>query len=362
MLNRTNTKLLIEVDMKQNQHKDFLDKFNQLYPGRKVLLLVEAGSHFFNLNGPNSDHDYRGIYLPSPEEFINDKLVSMNEFKTQEGNKLNVKNTSQDIDFTMFSLFKFLDLLGRGDFNCMELLHAPEDKIIIDSPEMRELRGIRRSLMVNDISAFLGFIKKEYKRYGVNIHHFDQQQNFMEFLKTHHEHTLLKDIKPEIEEFAKGNDYISFTESRTGKNNSVWSVKIAQRLYQGTNRVNTVVQAIEQRLATYGHRQRSMAAAGVEFKGLYHAQRLIFEANDLYDYGEMKIPFDSARHSWLMEIKSGTVDQDKLFNELDRQIDELYKREKEVVSNKKQVQNLIDKIMFSIEGKNKVNALIKTVV
>jgi hypothetical protein len=87
-----------------------------------------------------------------------------------------------------------MDLLARGDFNMMEMLHSPEDKILIDSPYFEYLRSIKQSLLVNDISAFLGFIKKEYRRYGINIHHYEQQENFLNFMLQFKPHTRLKDI------------------------------------------------------------------------------------------------------------------------------------------------------------------------
>jgi hypothetical protein len=50
-------------------HENFLAEFKKNHPDREIIFLMVAGSHFFDLNGPNSDHDYRGIYLPSLKEF-----------------------------------------------------------------------------------------------------------------------------------------------------------------------------------------------------------------------------------------------------------------------------------------------------
>ena len=344
-------------------HQNFLDQFKKNYPDREILFLCTAGSHFFNLNGPNSDHDYRGVYLPSPKEYYDgENKRKMVEYKTQDGCKANVKNGKDDIDFTMFSITKFLELLASGDFNVIEMLSAPADKIIIDSPLMQELRMIRKSIIVNDISAFLGFIKKEYNRYNVNAHHHEIQEKFLNFLQPFHEHRTLKDIWVMIEEYAKNDPFISFTESQTGKGQYVPSIKIAQRLYQDTVKVEYVRQSITQRLETYGHRQRSMAAANVEFKGLYHVQRLIYEANDLFDDGELTFPLSKERHDYLLSIKNGTIEQDTLFGNIDNDIEELYKREKDITTNRSQVHYMIDKIKFHIDGRQKIAYLNKNMV
>lgn len=339
-------------------YQQFVDEFNELYPDRKLIFLVKAGSHFFNLHSENSDKDYRGIYMPSAKEFYEgESKRRFWERKTSKDNS--TKNNKDDIDFNLFSYTFFLDLLARGDFNMMELLHAPKDKIIINSPEMKYLTSIRKNLLVNDISAFLGFIKKEYKRYGINIHHYEVQQKFYEFLLQYGQHVRLKDIWSDIKEYSKNDNQIVFTTSSTGNNTIVPTLKLTQRLYQNTVKVSYVTDALKQRFETYGHRQKSCALNGKEFKGLYHTQRLIYEANDLFNHSEMKIPFDDHRWLNLYKIKNNDIKQEELFNNIDDQINILYTRESKVVSNKERVRYTIDKLLFQLEGRKKIEYLLR---
>ena len=342
--------------IKQEADK-LIDKFNTLYPARKLLLFFVAGSHFFDLNTKKSDLDFKGIYLPSAEEFYNgESRRKMIDWKTK--NKKGEKNNNEDIDCTIFSITKVFELLKNGDFNVMEMFFVPQDKIIIDSAEMKYYRNMRKSLLVNDISSFLGFIKKEYKRYGINAYHYKSQEDFLNFLQKYDHHTKLRDIWQEIEEYAINEQHIMFTESLTGNNVHVPSIKVAQRLYQNTVKVEYVRQALAENLAKYGHRQKQCAKAGVEFKGLYHALRLIYQANDLYDYGEFKIPFSRERHGILWCTKTSQIGQEKLFNLIDKEIENLYTREKTVSSNKHQVNSLIDKLAFKLQGQMKLKYII----
>ena len=115
-----------------------VDKFKENHPDKEIIFLIQAGSHFFDLNTPNSDQDFRGIYMPSNKEFYEGETKrKMVDYSTNPGNKKNVKNSSDDIDFTLFSITKFFQLLKAGDFNMMEMLHTPEDKILIDSSYMK---------------------------------------------------------------------------------------------------------------------------------------------------------------------------------------------------------------------------------
>ena len=337
-----------------------IDKFYENHPDRKIVFLIKAGSHFFDLNTPSSDKDFRGIYMPSAKEiYKGEARRKFVEYKSNPGNKKNVKNSNTDVDFNLFSITMFFDLLKRGDFNMMEMLHSPKDKILIDSPLMVELRDIRKNLLVNDISAFVGFIKKEYRRYGINIYHYSAQEKFLTFLNKYDGHIRLKEIWKDIKEYGKDESLVSFTTSLTGNNTIIPTIKLAQRMYQNTVKIDYIKDALKDRLERHGHRQRNMAASGVEFKGLYHALRLIYEANDLYDYGEFKLPFDKERHSMLLKIKTSDIDQDFLFNLIDNEIEKLYNIEKTVVSNKEQVSHLIDKLLFKIHGQKKIEHIVR---
>ena len=334
--------------------QQFVDKFNNLYPDRELLFLFKAGSHFFDLNTSNSDQDFRGVYLPSPQEYYEGEgRRKMIDWKTQP-NKKGVKNSKDDIDFTLFSLTKLLELLKSGDFNAMEMLHTPKDKILIDSWRMKDLRDIKQVLLVNDISAFLGFIKKEYRRYGINIYHYKSQEDFLKFLHGYSKHARLYQIWHDIEKYTKNDNHISLTQSSTGNKKMVPSLKVAQRMYQNTVTVEYVRKGLEQTLKKYGHRQKSMAKFGVEYKGLYHALRLIYEANDLFDHGEFQLPFDYERHKLLLDIKTSNVEKDVLFNIIDEEIEKLYIREKRVSTNKGNVAYRIDKILFYMDGMMKL--------
>lgn len=293
--------------------------------------------------------------MPTPKEFYEgESRRRFYDKTTGSRTKKGHKNTKEDVDFYLFSYTAFLDLLKRGDFNCMELLFVPEDKIIIDSPEFQELRRIRDSLLVNDISAFLGFIKKEYRRYGVNIYHYKAQEDFCNFLEQYKNHTRLTEIWGDLKEYGKDKEHILFTTSETGHHNRVPSIKIAQRLFQDTVKVEYVRSVIKDRLEKYGHRQKNMAKDGVEFKGLYHALRLIYEANDLYDHGRFYIPFDKKRHEILKSIKDSTANQDEIFDLIDTELDKLQKRENEVVSNRSSVESIVDKLLFKIRGQKEL--------
>lgn len=334
------------------EHEKLVDRFYKENPDKEILFLIVAGSHFFNLNSANSDMDYRGIYLPPTGHESKRGEIT---YKTND--EKNKKNTSDDVDCTFFSLKKFLTLLGTGDFNMVEMLYAPRDKILISSEVYEELRTVRDSIILNDISSFLGFIKKEYKRYGVDRNHYDIQVNFLEFLKsikknTHHD--TLKDHWQEVLDYSVKEDSCVKISSTWNVNKELPAIIIAKRMFQNTVKIQYVVEALEYSITRYGHRRISMAAAGVEFKGLYHATRLIFEAEELLTTGQLTFPFNEERHNFLKSIKDGKIDPDLLFESIDTGIERLHVLEKKTVSNQKNVTYLLDKLSWMYYGRLEV--------
>ena len=122
--------------------------------------------------------------------------------------------------------------------------------------------------------------------------------------------------------------------------------------------VEYVREALRTVLQRYGHRQKNMAQSGVEFKGLYHALRLIYEANDLFDYGQLHIPFNNERMKMLLNIKTGNIDEQQLFDLIDNELESLFKREKTTISNRSMIEYRIGKLIYTLEGQRKIKYLL----
>ena len=331
-----------------------LKRFERENPNKQLILLFKAGSHFFDLNGPDSDTDYRGLYIdPYQDSYeANTDKVYLLDYKTKEGNE---KNSKDDCDVTLFSLTSFIGLLRRGDFNCMEILFTPEDKILYKTPLFDELVANRNDYLINDTSAFIGFIRKEAKRYGVNIYHYDIQMRFIKFLEQFPVYDRLADHWDAIKKYAEDHPgEIKFSDSKISNSKSsknIDAIVIASRMHISTGTIKYTTEAISEVCSKYGHRQKNMAESGKEFKGLYHSLRLIYEANDLLDYGEFKFPFSEERLKILWDIKSGNVDQNWLFDTIDEEIEKIRIRDMNTISNGPFVKGRLDRLEDSIRGR-----------
>lgn len=84
-----------------------------------IIFKVKVGSHAHGTNIPESDEDFKMIYLQKPEDVLN--------FGYQEQVNLNK-------DSTAYELRRFIELCCTGNPTMLELLYSPEDCIIYKHP------------------------------------------------------------------------------------------------------------------------------------------------------------------------------------------------------------------------------------
>ncbi len=92
----------------------------QLKDSGHIILSILSGSHLYGTNIEGSDEDIRGIFdLPLKDYIFLDHTKQVND------------NTN---DVTYYEVARFLELAKSANPNMLELLFAPEDKILFKDP------------------------------------------------------------------------------------------------------------------------------------------------------------------------------------------------------------------------------------
>ncbi|RAJ05393.1 putative nucleotidyltransferase [Chitinophaga skermanii] len=119
-----------------------------------LLLKCISGSNAYNLQVPNSDTDYKGIYiLPQPEFFGL-------HYTPQVSNSTN--------DETYFEIGRFMELLVTNNPNILELLATPAHTTIFKHPLMHRIQA-SDFLSMRCLDTFAGYAKMQIKKaYGLN--------------------------------------------------------------------------------------------------------------------------------------------------------------------------------------------------
>lgn len=322
----------------------FINEFKIKNPNSTIIFVYKAGSHFFDLESSNSDTDFRGVYLPSPDDFFfknTKKIFNVLEFSTNRKER----NNSSDVDLSLVSLPKFLELIRDGDFNMMEALYCPDNKIILDTPLMKELRDNKDRLTIINAYSFLGFFKKEYMRYDVNPKIKTNRIIFNTFLKSLNNSS--ERIGNYVDELVKFN--ILNSDIITIGNESI---KIGLSEFNLNHKVSYVINKLDRDAALSGKKLDALINIGKEFKGMYHAQRLLFEARELLTNNRLVFPFPKEQHDYLRKIKDGNIDRNELFRRVELDYNELLLMNKKISQKSNE---RFDKIIETLKSKMEIH-------
>lgn len=118
----------------------------------KVIFKYLAGSFSYGTNTPESDIDYRGIFMPDVKDYLT--VTAMQE---------EIEGPGEDEKY--YSLRKFLSLYTRCNPNIVEFLWCDESNIVLSTPEYELLRAHREQLLCrNVLDSFMGYATSRVKK------------------------------------------------------------------------------------------------------------------------------------------------------------------------------------------------------
>jgi hypothetical protein len=275
-----------------------------------ILFLCKFGSHLYGTNTPESDEDFKGVYLPTLEQCI---IGDVPRTVSYYSGKDDSKNTKDDIDIEIYSLHYYLKLLSRGDTGALDMLHAPIDNknIVLHSTDIWKCLNVNRSeFYTTNLSAFVGYCRKQASKYGIKGSRLNACKKVMDFLKD-------KDGKLSDYEFPKG-EHIHHIKADEDLKIPFDMYQVVGKKFQVTVQCSYAYNALEKFYSEYGKRAKLAAKnEGVDWKAVSHALRCAFEMNEIYGNGDMKFPLYHAEY--LLRVKQGKVD----YKEVGAYIEEL---------------------------------------
>lgn len=124
----------------------------------KVIFKYLAGSFSYGTNTPDSDIDYRGIFMPDIKDYLT--VTAMQE---------EIEGPGEDEKY--YSLRKFLSLYVRCNPNIVEFLWCDESNIVLSTPEYELLREHREQLLCrNVLDSFMGYATSRVKKLETELH------------------------------------------------------------------------------------------------------------------------------------------------------------------------------------------------
>jgi hypothetical protein len=283
----------------------------------RTIFKCEFGSAIYGTSTPESDKDYKSIFLPDPQSIILQQ-VPRNITKNTKTD-ITAKNTSNDIDDEAFSLQEYLRLLCQGQTPMLDMLFCPEDKVMIRTEEWYRIKSYRHTFLHKGTSAFVGYVRQQAAKYGVKGYRVDAMKTALNVLKglplqnkpLSEYMTLLNALVDEAQSFRSTEEnkgpFIQWTELPEKKNGPLKPhLEVCNRKFPLSVKVSYAVDCLEKIYEGYGHRARQAALnVGVDWKALYHAVRVARQSEELLLTHNITFPRPEA--PLLLQIRKGEL-------------------------------------------------------
>lgn len=249
-----------------------------------------AGSRLFGTDTANSDTDYKAVHLPSRRDVFLGNTVNVLTQSTATDTQTNTKN---DEDFTSLSFQKFVNLLVRMEVGAIETLFAEPTH---SSDVWGLVRLNRGKFLSNKTSDFVGYAKGQAMRYAVRGKRLEALVATVDYLGRSSRkaklsaHLLAYPNPPDGAELITKPDglYLSCFGRSVPVNGSV------------ENAINTFEKPIFE-----AGKRAIQSSGGTDWKGMYHAHRVVDEGLELFTTGKIQFPLKTA--SYLLDVRNGKV-------------------------------------------------------
>lgn len=268
----------------------------------KKVVRMAFGSHLYGLNTPDSDKDYKGIFIPELDDILLSKAPKeINSSTGDDGSK----NTKDDIDEGMYSLLYFVELALKGETVALDMLHCTDP--IETSPEWAFLVQNRKLFYTKNLKAFMGYLKRQVAKYSVKGSRLADIQRVITLFNELRSMPGWCDsitLRQLWEELPDGEFLKKVTEKRI--NGNTFYV-VNEKMYQDTLKVIEVQDKLQAMYDGYGARAKlAEKNDSVDWKAVSHAFRAGYQLRDIYVKGDFEYPL--AETDYIKAVKLGKVD------------------------------------------------------
>jgi len=281
----------------------------------KTIVKTIFGSHLYGTSTLESDHDFKGVFLPSREQILLGKIPKSINESTKSGN-VN-KNTSNDVDFEIYSLHYFVHLAYEGETVALDMLHTPDNMIIEKHPIWDEIVLNRQKFYTKNLKAFIGYARRQASKYGIKGSRLNDAQRVLDFLEPYK--ILYKRLNNLWDELPTGGHIFKYPPNENGERMyEVCGRKIGEKVT-----LQYAYETVKRFVDNYGERARKAAAnEGIDWKAVSHAFRAAYQVKQILTENTITFPLKEAQT--LLLIKQGKLDYQSVVNpELNNLISEV---------------------------------------
>ncbi len=288
----------------------------------RLLLVSKSGSQLFGTATPKSDLDVKGVFLPSKESLYLQRApqqFSNNSNPDDSGRK----NSSDDVDITVWSVQFWLKLLLRGDINAVSLLFSPSHpNAVLESSDPAFLERLQHlepsKILTRDLGGMMGFAHSQAIKYSEKGKHLRAVQIATEHLG------LVSGLVGEVAQTIVNLVADASLARIVVNDKNQQQLLILEKAFDLTAKAQWAIKPLQDLEARYGKRARqAMGDGGVDFKAFSHSMRVLEEMRMLHSQGRITYPHEAVFARVMTDIKLGQYEYDALVDMLDAKLEEV---------------------------------------
>lgn len=290
-----------------------------------ILSKTVYGSHLYGTSTPESDTDYKGLFVPSLKDLFLQRAPRTLHYDTGDKNR---RNTSEDVDCELFSLGQFINMAIQGETAVLDMLHTPDHMILESSDVWRYLVQHRSEFYTTHMKAYLGYVRKQAAKYGVKgnrLRDLTAVGNANDDIMRQYGPSRINELKAlkvrDITKFLPETEFTGFITETDRKGGTQTFYQVLGRKYQMTLDFVEFKRLVGEIQRDYGDRARKAEAAeGIDWKALSHAMRGAVQLEEIYETGDLQFPLK--RKDRVLAVKTGKVP----FKEVQQELEDLVDR------------------------------------
>lgn len=285
----------------------------------KLVYLSKSGSHLFGTNTPKSDLDVKGLFLPSRQSLY---LQNAPQQFSRNTNNSNAKNSSDDVDVTVWSVQFWLKLLTKGDINAVSLLFSyTNPNAVLEGTDANFLERLKaldpKQLLSRNLSGMMGFAYNQAIKYTAKGKHLQAVQTAISIL-IEASKGLISDVADVV--VTQIADH-SMARVQIGSK-GIKQLVLLEKMFDFTATTVWALAPLHEVEARYGKRAKLALEAGVDFKAFSHSLRVLEEIRLLHSFGRISYPHAGHFATLMMDAKMGKLEYQILIEKLDQKLEE----------------------------------------
>ena len=263
----------------------------------KYVVKMKFGAHLYGTATPDSDVDYKGIFLPTKEELLLGRVPKSRTYST---GREESRNTKKDIDIELYSFHYFIKLACDGQTVAMDMLHAPENMILQKSQIWDEIVKNRQRFYTKNLKSFIDYARRQASKYGIKGSRINAAFQVLEILKKVNPAKKMREIWNKLPRVDHCYDVAPDP-------NGMRQYQVCGKTFQESATIGYVIPIVEKFYNDYGRRAKLAAEnKNIDWKAVSHALRAAYQTKEILTENTINFPLRTA--DFLIKVKQGKLD------------------------------------------------------